>query len=1047
MNNYSGNRQIRVFISSTFSDMQAERDELVKFVFPQLRSLCESRGVVWGEVDLRWGITDEEKSEGKVLPLCLEEIKSCRPYFIGLLGERYGWVPDEIPPALLESQPWLSRFRNHSVTELEILHGVLNDPGMAEHAFFYLRDPAFIKDLPEERRHLFEEGPLPDELVRFGQAEADRRAEERKLKLQLLKERIKESGFPVREDYPGPKSLGELVLKDMTRVIDKLFPEGSAPDPLARETADHWLYANARSAAYLGRQEYFDALDSHAASDDITPLVILGESGTGKSALLSSWALRYKEKHPDVLVIPHFIGATSYSSDSLAVMRRIMGDLKRQFNLQETISDKPDEIIHAFEEWLKIGAVHGKIVIILDALNQMEDTYSARDLVWIPEELPAEIRLIASTLPGQSLEEIVRRNWKTLSVQPFAGEERREFLLQYLGQYSKKLPDHLIDKIVDAPQTSSPIYLKTLLEELRIYGDHQTLSEKLELYLCAHTIEGLYEKILGRYEQDYDRERPGLVHDSLTSIMSARNGLAENELLEILGESGLPLPHALWAPLSLAAREVLTKISGLLAISHENFRAAIRKRYLGDTQKQRQAHSRLAGYFGSKSIGRRKVEELPYQLITAGLLDELHEFVVDLEAFNYLYHNDKYHLLHIWESLSSSYSAERSYGKYLTLPDTGSPGIQETLKTLNNIGAFFHDLGLHPAAKAVFEKIISFCSKTNRIDAAFISSVYNNLGVICEAEKDDANAKRNYHRAIEVSAGELQAVSGTYHNNLAQICYRLGEQADAEKHYLKAIELFEAQYGPGNIHAATCLSALASLLVSQAWSNAIADKNIAGIVELDPDILPRAESMAKEALHVKELYYGRNHREIVGAMNVLADIYSEEEKYKEAEALLSRSLTISKTIARTTPQAMISTIDLMVDLYVQEDEYQSALSACREAIRLKETHFGPADPRTVSAVRKREYIEKLQRDNLASSLAEKYFAPLIENHYIPIPFPFIRYFVLIAAIYYGTFIISKSSSVILSILIASIITGAYTKTVYTYKQAKKAKGGRRGEGN
>lgn len=44
---------IRVFVSSTFRDLQDERDELVKKIFPQLRKLCEQRGVVWGEVDLR----------------------------------------------------------------------------------------------------------------------------------------------------------------------------------------------------------------------------------------------------------------------------------------------------------------------------------------------------------------------------------------------------------------------------------------------------------------------------------------------------------------------------------------------------------------------------------------------------------------------------------------------------------------------------------------------------------------------------------------------------------------------------------------------------------------------------------------------------------------------------------------------------------------------------------------------------------------------------------------------------------------------------------
>lgn len=135
-------RVIRVFVSSTFRDMQAEREELIKHIFPQVRKLCESRGVVWGEVDLRWGITDEATAEGKVLPICLEEIKRCRPYFIGLLGERYGWVPEEIPPDLIAREPWLTEHLQHSVTELEILHGVLNNPEMADHTFFYLRDPA-----------------------------------------------------------------------------------------------------------------------------------------------------------------------------------------------------------------------------------------------------------------------------------------------------------------------------------------------------------------------------------------------------------------------------------------------------------------------------------------------------------------------------------------------------------------------------------------------------------------------------------------------------------------------------------------------------------------------------------------------------------------------------------------------------------------------------------------------------------------------------------------------------------------------------------------
>jgi len=38
-----GDRVIRVFISSTFRDMQAERELLVKQVFPELRRVCAER--------------------------------------------------------------------------------------------------------------------------------------------------------------------------------------------------------------------------------------------------------------------------------------------------------------------------------------------------------------------------------------------------------------------------------------------------------------------------------------------------------------------------------------------------------------------------------------------------------------------------------------------------------------------------------------------------------------------------------------------------------------------------------------------------------------------------------------------------------------------------------------------------------------------------------------------------------------------------------------------------------------------------------------------
>ena len=74
MHNITDNRQIRIFISSTFQDMQAERDHLITKVFPRLQEEAAKRGVYVVPLDLRWGITEEESKSGKVLQICLEEM-------------------------------------------------------------------------------------------------------------------------------------------------------------------------------------------------------------------------------------------------------------------------------------------------------------------------------------------------------------------------------------------------------------------------------------------------------------------------------------------------------------------------------------------------------------------------------------------------------------------------------------------------------------------------------------------------------------------------------------------------------------------------------------------------------------------------------------------------------------------------------------------------------------------------------------------------------------------------------------------------------------
>ena len=675
-------RVIRVFVSSTFRDMRAERDELIKRVFPQLRKLCEGRAVTWAEVDLRWGVTDEQKAEGKVLPICLAEIQRCRPYFIGLLGERYGWVPEEISPELIEREPWLAEQSGRSVTELEILHGVLNNTAMAGHGLFYFRDSSFINALPGEQQADFLELATANEIQRLGQEEAERRAADRRRRLLALKDHIRQSGLPVRENYPSPEALGEMVLRDLTGIIDRRYP-ARALDPLDRDALDHEAFGQSRARVYVGRQDYFERLNQHALSEE-PPLVILGESGSGKSALLSNWALEYRKAHPEDLLVMQFIGATPRSTDWAAMVRRILGEFKRHFDIPQEIPYRPDELRAAFATWLHTVARMGRVLLIVDGLNQLEDREGAPDLVWLPPVIPSNVRLIVSTLPGRALDELTRRSWPTMEVRPLEPHERKQLIRDYLAEYTKTLAPERVERIASADQTANPLFLRALLEELRVFGIHEQLDERVEHYLKAATIPELYGKILARYEADYERDHAGLVGEAFSLVWGARRGLTEGELLELLGSNGRPLAGGYWAPLSDAADRALLSRSGLITFSHEYLRAAVTTRYLFGDEQQRVVHARIASYFGARQLGSRKLDELPWQLAALNAWGDLADALADPAFIDALVRFDRYEAHGYWAQVEAN-SPKRMLDVYRNLIDAPPVEALTHLWSLNEV--------------------------------------------------------------------------------------------------------------------------------------------------------------------------------------------------------------------------------------------------------------------------------------------------------------------------------------------------------------------------
>ncbi|KAK7109838.1 hypothetical protein V1264_013816 [Littorina saxatilis] len=95
---------VRVFFSSTFTDMKVERNMLMKEAVSHLRDYCKDRGLDYEVVDMRWGVREDASVEHTTTDICRQEIANCRelsagPNFVAFLGDRYGsrLLPSSIP--------------------------------------------------------------------------------------------------------------------------------------------------------------------------------------------------------------------------------------------------------------------------------------------------------------------------------------------------------------------------------------------------------------------------------------------------------------------------------------------------------------------------------------------------------------------------------------------------------------------------------------------------------------------------------------------------------------------------------------------------------------------------------------------------------------------------------------------------------------------------------------------------------------------------------------------------------------------------------------
>jgi len=527
------------------------------------------------------------------------------------------------------------------------------------------------------------------------------------------------------------------------------------------------------------------------------PLVVVGESGLGKSTLLAKWALDHQEVNPSDVVIMHFIGSTRASADWVAMLRRIMGELKQALDIKEEIPARTEELSAAFNAWLHKAGAEKRIILILDGLNQLDDQDGAQSLFWLPRVVPNNVCIYLSTLPGKALDEIRKREWPTMVVKPMAHSERTALIQKYLQLFSKGLSQARVERIADGPQCGNPLFITVLLDELRLFGKHDLLDYLIVDYMDAENVPALYDRILARCERDYERNWPGLVGKSMSVIWAAKRGVSEKELREIIGDEDDPLPQAYWSPLFLALDQSLINRTGIINFAHDYLRQAVTQRYLADKADVYLIHQRIADYFDPmRYLSERSIDELPWQYAQANNWAGLYELMTDLQFVEGLVREDIYQAVEAWRLLKKHASAdiEAAYRPVIHAPEDHILSAYDVAKLLEQAGRISAAGKVHAYLVERYRQSGNFIRLSPSLTA--LAGIRYRQGQLDEAW-DLHIEYRDLSRNLGDQGGQAQAIIG-----LADIAYIKGDFNEASQLIAEAKSLFtEIGDISGNISA------------------------------------------------------------------------------------------------------------------------------------------------------------------------------------------------------------------------------------------------------
>jgi hypothetical protein len=629
--------------------MHAERDCIRTVVLPELSERLAELGIAVELVDLRWGVDTSEEADAqtkqlKVLRICLDEIERSQPFFVALLGDRYGWMP---PPHFVGAvEPRLSEREASSITALEIQHGLLDRlaAGGAVRAFVYQRASLPYDRMPaaEAARYSDQEAGNHSGAARIGELKAYLRT--------LLPDRWRE--YPAEWDAArgrvgGLDAFARILADDLASEIILHSRQGQDIPPVHPVTA---FFARLDETV-LGRDDVVRELSGMAS---VAPgIALIGPRGSGKSAVLAR-LVHALQDHPLLLV--NAAAAAPETARVTPVLAQWCLQLGRRLGVEVQTPDDDEAQDLLFADLLRQAALLSPILIVMDGIDEMEDTARSRYFAWVPERLPEAVRFVVSAASVQSARLLgLRVSLRMLQLAPITRPDAHAIISAICARHRRTLSQRVAATLLahsrkdGQPAWTNPLWLVTAAEQLNdldaedfLASDARGGDGEAQLIGMLDDLAGslpselpaLFEAVLGRAERRFGKAS---LAACCALLATARAGLRASDLDHLMPRLGI----ADWSPLAFAQiRRALVAhlrcddVDGRWSFNRSDFRQAVLRRYVGGGgYSATMLHDCVSGHLDGLSAGDPVKPTSAFHALRSGRGERISALVLRLMRF------------------------------------------------------------------------------------------------------------------------------------------------------------------------------------------------------------------------------------------------------------------------------------------------------------------------------------------------------------------------------------------------------------------------------